>query len=223
MITTLELLSADIKGTKEFYTSVMELPLLSSEPGKLVFQIGQTTLIFLETSGKSPVYHFAIEIPHNKLLEAFRRMQSKTSLISMPGGYFANFLEWNAQSFYFYDNNGNLLECICRYDLPNSSALPFSSHSFLQISEIGIATAQLQALMNKLIGENQLTPFEKQPPSDSFAAIGSEEALIILAALNRPWFPTDKPAQAFYTRVILENAGKETELVFHETNCSNGQ
>ena len=125
-------------------------------------------------------------------------------------------MEWNAQSFYFFDNNGNLLELICRYDLPNSSQNPFDAASFLRISEIGISTDSVADLAEQLRQQYHLLPFSKQQVMPAFAALGDEEGLLILAQQGRNWFPTSKPAETFFTRVVLCRSEEEEsiELVF---------
>jgi catechol-2,3-dioxygenase len=40
-------------------------------------------------------------------------------------GYTANFVNWNAQSFYFLDPSGNIVELIARFDLNDHATDPF--------------------------------------------------------------------------------------------------
>lgn len=215
MITELTLLSADIEGTANFYRQALQLPPLQQQTNEVAFMVGHTKLVFQQAAGIKPLYHFAINIPHNKLIEAYNWLGPRLPILEVAEGQpFARFMQWNAQSFYFFDNNGNLLELICRYDLPNSSPESFSASAMLGISEIGIATDRVNERYEQLQQQYKIPVFAKQPPAENFAAIGHEEALFILAQTGRPWYPTTIPAQPFYTRVVWQANGNTQTIVF---------
>lgn len=213
MISELTLSTPDLYKTLAFYTDTLGLPvtLVKQSVG---FDIGRSRLIFKEDPGCSSIYHFAIEIPHNQLIEAYNWIHSKVEII--PAGndaMFSNFVSWNAQSFYFKDLTGNLVELICRYDLPNISSKEFSSGSFLYISEIGIVTEDVQRMVRQLGDQYGIRPFSKQPPLQNFAALGEEEGLLIIVQQGRNWFPTEIPAQHAACN-IKWNSGKRMADIY---------
>jgi len=85
MIEELEITCPDIEQTVRFYTEVLELIRQPSQAGKAAFQVGDTRLIFQKTETGRPCYHFAIDIPHNKLLEAFRWIGKKMPVLPVTG------------------------------------------------------------------------------------------------------------------------------------------
>jgi hypothetical protein len=127
----------------------------------------------------------------------------------------ADFKDWYAQSVYFYDPAGNILELIARFDLDNKTDEPFSSSQFLSISETGLVfkESELDNKTNKLLQQYQLSYFDKQPPLPQFKAVGDDEGLFIIVPENRNWFPTSKPAGIFPMEIEFENKGKVYRIV----------
>ena len=105
MIRELELASADLKRTLEFYAGALQLKVVDTEPGKLAFQLGDTKLVFVDTKGvesegaesegAEPVYHMAFDIPRNQLQEALNWMAARVEVLLLPdGGRIMNFSNW---------------------------------------------------------------------------------------------------------------------------------
>ncbi|MNY37869.1 hypothetical protein D3C86_1724580 [compost metagenome] len=123
---------------------------------------------------------------------------------------FSDFELWNAKSFYFYDNNENLLELICRYDLDNQSEHTFDGSSILHVSEIGLVSDDVPFLAETLMNKYGLDVYSKQPAQDNFTALGDEEGLFIIVNEDRNWFPTEKKAKSFRTKIIF-NTGMDED------------
>src|SRR5690348_5446897 len=88
-----------LKQLTDFYITLMELPgKLSGE--KLIIQIGSTELVFKQAGAADPFYHFAINIPANKIEEAKRWLEQKTELIWIDDykSDIADFVSWHAKS-----------------------------------------------------------------------------------------------------------------------------
>jgi catechol 2,3-dioxygenase-like lactoylglutathione lyase family enzyme len=214
-ISRIVLLTDALAATEAFYTGVPGLQLLHSDDNELSFRAGSTELVFRQSEDAGPVYHFAFTIPGNKLEEAREQLLRKTTLIPLPGGEtVADFSNWNAKAFYFYDNNGNILEYIVRYDLQLSSDQPFSGSSICCISEIGMVTDDVPALAERISQAYQVPFFAKQPRADHFTAMGNDEGLFIIAAKERPWYPTTVAARAFPLIVAFREGQQEQELSF---------
>jgi catechol-2,3-dioxygenase len=186
-ITELRLKTADLSGQRAFYADTLHLPLVEESADTLTIGVGHTRLIF-ERSEAASRYHLAFNIPENQLEAARLWLKERVSLISLNGKDVFDFASWQAHSAYFYDAAGNVLECIARHRLPNASDRPFDAANLLNISEIGIATADVRATAGKLTGDLGLPVFDGAG-SDSFTALGDDNGLFIVVKRGRVWYP----------------------------------
>ncbi|MNF37657.1 Glyoxalase-like domain protein [compost metagenome] len=209
----LELLSDDILKTEVFYNQVLGLETLYKDSSSVSFNAGATKLTFRSSNNVKPVYHFAFDVPNNKLLEAFEWIEKKTEIMYViPPDKIADFYNWNAKSFYFYDNNGNILEYIARNDLDNATQNPFDGKSILSVSEIGLVSKNVTVQCDELFEKYGLSPYSKQPKLDKFIVLGTVTGLFILVEENRDWYPTKVKAKSFWTKVVFNNNGETSVL-----------
>ncbi len=212
-ILEIELLSDDIHETEIFYNTIIGLPTVSKDKSSISFATAFTKLTFRSSDAIRPVYHFAFDIPHNRLNEAFALMEKKTTILDVVSPEkIADFHNWNAKSFYFYDNNGNILEFIARYDLDNTSEKPFDGSSVLSISEVGFVSKNVSQLSEELFDKYGLSVFSKQPKLDKFIVLGTDTGLFILVEEDRDWYPTHIKAKSFWTKVVFDTNGKKMEI-----------
>lgn len=216
-IKELKLQSANILALFSFYKAVLELPVIQSGK-RITITAGETKLVFDEASeNENPFYHFAFNIPSNKFDEAFQWIKQKVKLLWLKdyNGFIADFINWNAKSFYFKDPAGNILEMIARFDLKDNANDPFSSRQIRNISEMGMVfpaetfNEGIQSLMKKY----SLNYFDKQSPLPYFRAIGNDKGLFIVVPKNRAWFATDKESKIFRTEVTFVDKGKLHNLI----------
>ncbi|CAI2767864.1 VOC family protein [Flavobacterium collinsii] len=211
----LQIQTNNIQETTTFYQDVLNLSILEKDSNSISIQAGKSILKFIENPQFDSIYHFAFNIPQNKLQEAIKWATNKLDLIIIEDtNVIANFESWNANAIYFYDNNGNILEFIARYDLDNSQTKSFSSKSILNISEIGIVNEHPLDLANQLVTEHELELFSKNDNNELFAAVGNDEGLLIIVRPGRNWYPTKTPSKSNSTEVRIENNGAQTELKF---------
>ena len=205
----------NIQETTAFYQDILDLPIIEKNSKWVTIQAGNSILKFIENAAFNSIYHFAFNIPENKLDEAIQWCKNKVGLIVIEDqNVIANFETWNANAVYFYDNNGNLLEFIARHDLDNTATENFSSKSILNISEIGIVTENPLELGNQLIEKHALEFFSKNNNSDVFSALGNDEGLLIIVKPNRNWYPTQTPSQSNPTEIRIQNNENIFELIF---------
>ena len=205
----------NIQETTAFYQDILGLSIIEKNSKWVTIQAGNSILKFIENSTFDSIYHFAFNIPENKLEEAIEWCKNKVGLIAIEDqNVIANFEAWNANAIYFYDNNGNLLEFISRHDLENASTENFSSKSILNISEIGIVTENPLELGNQLIEKHALEFFSKNNNSEVFSALGDDEGLLIIVKPNRNWYPTQTPSQSNPTEIRIQNNENIFELIF---------
>ena len=137
----MHLLSPSLEDSVEFYCDLLELEMLQRTAQLLTIQCGDTVIYFRESNGTNALYHLAFEIPHNKFDESYDWFNERVQLIQITNtSYIADFINWKAKSFYFYDTHGNILEGIARFEADTHSPEKFSSRSINYISEIGIVS-----------------------------------------------------------------------------------
>jgi catechol-2,3-dioxygenase len=211
-IVRLELLTDRLADMKSFYTEQLSLPLREETASSFAVDMGSTRLHFSAAAdGSKPFYHFAINIPENKIEEAREWLSRRTELRREDGEELVHFIHWNAHSVYFHDPAGNIVELIARHNLPNGVDHPFDQRDFLCVSEIGLPVDDVLTTMEDL----QLTTGipRWREPSSSFATLGDEHGLLIIVSLGRVWFMSDKPAEAFPLRVTMKgNERKELQV-----------
>lgn len=201
-----------------FYKDLLELPVIKSPEQSIIITAGQSLLIFDEQKkSENPFYHFAFNVPYNKFEEALQWMQNKVELLWLDDykSYTADFVNWQAKSFYFKDPAGNILEMISRFDLGDTSETSFSSKHIRNISEIGIVfpvntfDKDVSTLRNKF----SLSYFDKQPPLPHFRAIGNDEGLFVIVPENRIWFSTkNEMSKIFPMQILFEEKDELHEL-----------
>jgi catechol 2,3-dioxygenase-like lactoylglutathione lyase family enzyme len=204
-ILEIEIQTDNIKETETFYSEILGLQLVNKNQNSISFKAGQSKLTFIKSDNINPRYHFAFNIPNNKLEEAILWAKSRLSLIENDeNGIIANFESWNANAIYFYDNNNNIVEFIARFDLENSTEKPFDISVIESISEIGIVTDKPLDLAETLIESYNLVYFNKSTKSEKFAALGNDNGLFIIVETNRKWYPTEQKAKKYFSRIKIE-------------------
>ncbi len=191
-----------------FYRDILEMQVQLTEE-RLVVEAGGTQITFTPAREGRPFYHFAFNIPENKILSARKWLGERTKLSTTPvkarekglPNDVRPFGFWNSHSIFFRDPAGNILELICRHDLNNGTKGDFRRDEILYASEIGLVTS---GTVNELAGQIKSTYqlAQYRGGGDSFRAIGDETGLIILfqqggtpvgAKAGQSWtiFPTD--------------------------------
>ena len=204
-----------------FYKNVLELPVTDDSDTHFTIHTGLSKLIFEKTEDllSYPAYHFAFNIPSNRILQAHDWLKERTELLWIEDyqNYIADFSNWNAQSVYFFDPAGNIAELIARGDVNDIVNEPFSSGYIRNVSEIGLVfpESDFKRSIEQILKDHKLEYFSKQPPLEKFCAIGDDEGLFIVVPENRSWYPCkDRPAGRFPMQIsfVDENVLKRINL-----------
>jgi catechol-2,3-dioxygenase len=195
----------NLSTTCLFYQDRLGLPVVFRSKEQLGFNIGSSLLYFHLNENSHAQYHIAFNIPCNLIKEAYKWLSGKAEPIVLDNGSaIVDFRNWNAESVYFLDNNGNILECIARKDLENGRDKQFDHTDLLAISEVGVVTENVKATCDSLISKFGMTYFDKQPPLKSFSALGDDEGLLIISSSGRNWYPTEIPSKAFPVKICID-------------------
>jgi catechol-2,3-dioxygenase len=210
------LATASKKNTRLFYSKTLELPILAETDDTITFQAGNTKLKFYAVTDIKPYYHIAFNITNNKFSDSFEWINAKLDIL-YPDGQLPILVypEWNAQSFYFYDNNGSILEFITRFDLPYYSADEFSVADIKEVSEVGIVASNVSAAAETLHSKFNIPYFSRSKRTENFTAMGNDNGLLIIIPRGHHWVPTNKPAQ-FFPMEITADGNKLEIMAEHE-------
>jgi catechol-2,3-dioxygenase len=190
----LELLSsAPLATMKEFYHRSLGLRLLGEAPDRLTIGAGETRITFLKAGPDDgeAFYHFAFNIPENKVVSARAWQKARTPLLPIPARLrdpaypddVVDYRHWNAHSLFFFDPAGNVVEYIARHDLENARAGPFDSGDILHASEIGLVVDDVPAVASEL---KQVAGVDQyKGGSAQFMALGDEHGLLLVMQRGR--------------------------------------
>ena len=142
---------------------------------------------------KNPFYHFAFNIPENKIFKARDWQLKRTSLSAAPShmidsGYpddIRHFRNWNAHSIFFWDPAGNLVEYIARHDLPNKGDGNFSNKDILCASEIAFIVDNTEVAADEM--KTNFNLIQYRGGDENFRAIGDENGLLLMIRKGRIW------------------------------------
>lgn len=206
--------SVPLARMKEFYHGLIGLRLLEDTSDRFTIAAGQTRLTFLKPAANSgnPFYHFAFNIPENKVLAAHQWQKSRTPLLPIPETLrdrkypdeVVNYSHWNAHSIFFFDPGGNVVEYIARHDLSNASPGNFGRADILYASEIAFVVDDVVATATKL--KEVAAVGQYKGASDQFAALGDENGLLLVMKRGRVisfQSPEKKAVSVFPTTAVV--------------------
>ncbi|MGH9675421.1 MAG: VOC family protein, partial [Bryobacteraceae bacterium] len=224
-ILSLELIAnAPLDKMKAFYGGLLGLRVLDEKPDRVTIAGGATPLTFVQggTEDDRPFYHFAFNIPENKVLSAWKWQKERTPLIPIPAHLWdptfpnevVDYRHWNAHSVFFLDPAGNVVEYIGRHDLRNAAPGEFTSVDILYASEIGIIVDDVLATAAKLRGIVGVESYRGE--SEAFTALGDEYGLLLVMKRGRilNFNPSshEKAARVYRTKAQVRGVRKAEYL-----------
>ena len=172
--------------------------------GALAVRIGDARLVL--GPGEPTPQHFAIRIPSASYEDALDWLGERVDLLTGEdgGGAFA-FPDWNADSAYFADPDGNIVELIAHHDLPEPYTPPFGPSALLGICEAGMPVDDVGAFLDEL--ERRTGAGRWSGNRETFAAAGTKAGSLIVVRSGRVWYPTDSAAATRPPRAVETDAG----------------
>ncbi len=240
-ILSLELLTgAPLSAMKAFYGKTLDLRLLNERADRFTVEAGKTQITFVSSadsaSGRAPFYHFAFNIPENKILKALEWQKARTPMLPIPERNRAegfppevvDYRHWNAHSVFFLDPAGNVVEYIARHDLKNGDTHPFTWGDILYVSEIALIVDDVAAAADAIKDFATVAPY--RGGDGDFTAMGDEFGLLLVMKRGRIIDFTGNPdngARVYPTSVNLRGSKPAThQLASHphrltiEERCS---
>ena len=178
---------------KKFYITTIGLSLIDEHTDNFTFKAGGTFIRFTKTNDATPFYHFAFNIPENKILKAREWQLKRTALSATPSQLIdekypkdvRHFQHWNAHSVFFWDPSGNLVEYIARHELRNSAEGEFTSKDILCASEIAFIVNDADNIADEIKSSFNLNQYKGGDAN--FRAIGDENGLLLIIKKGRVW------------------------------------
>ena len=195
------LFTTNIQKQKQFYQNVLEFELILDSEEKISFKTGASLLSFHYDKKTVNASHFAFNIPSNQEQDALLWLQERVQILPDDDDLISNFASWNAKAVYFYDADNNIVEFIARKNLNIYSSTSFSSKSVLSISEMAIATTNIESVYNLINSMKNIPVFDGN--LTRFCALGNDEGLFILINKTiKKWHPTQE--EAFTSNFIIK-------------------
>lgn len=206
-INVLTIYSNRLETQVHFYQNILGFTVLHRALDRVSLAIGTSVLHIIQREGATP-YHFAMNIPANKVSEARDWLKHRTDILCDDTIEIHDFDFWNAEAVYCYDADHNIIEFIARKNLKNERSEAFSVQQVLSICEIGVPTDNIQSLYKTLHEHTGIEVYDGT--FERFCAIGNEYGLFIV--INRQlkkWFPIHDPAYIsdFKLQCAIQNIG----------------
>lgn len=199
-----------LKLLKRFYRNVMGFEIIQSSTEEFSVKVGESTIIFRQ-SDQPAFYHFAINVPGNQFSMIKHWMQERLTLNrekAVDQVYFSNF---DADSVYFEDPAGNIIELIGRRNKDVFGNVTINS--FLNVSEVGIVTPHIIDVGDQLqdAGIPLWQGTEVDPKSLNF--LGKGDTFIVLVPPKRRWYFSKSDAETHPLEITLNDG---TDIILDE-------
>jgi catechol 2,3-dioxygenase-like lactoylglutathione lyase family enzyme len=199
----IRLASARLDDQRALYAGAFGLP-TADEGRALAVGIGDARLV-LEPGEPSP-QHFAIRIPSAAYADALECLGGRVDLLAGEDGSRAfAFPDWNADSAYFADPDGNIVELIAHHDLLEPYTPPFGPSALLGICEAGMPVEDVGGFLDEL--DARMGARRWSGNRETFAAAGTKAGSLIVVRRDRVWFPTETAVAIRPPHAIVTDSG----------------
>jgi catechol 2,3-dioxygenase-like lactoylglutathione lyase family enzyme len=180
-----------LAAMRRFYGNILELEITERAEDRFTVRIGTTDMTF-KAVDRPAFYHFAINIPGNQFSMLKHWIQDRVPLNWEDGVDEVYFRAFDADSMYFEDPAGNIVELIGRRRKDVYGDV--SRSSFLNVSEVGLVTNQVQEAGQTLFDAG-LPLRGTDLELDDLNFIGRGDAYFVLVRDGRKWYFSKKNAE----------------------------
>lgn len=204
MFKSVTLYTNQLKSVRRFYENMLGLAVSESSDQQFTITIGESKLIFIH-SEQSAFYHFAINIPGNQFSMMKFWIQDRVPLNRDEGRDEVFFPSFVADSMYFEDPVGNIVELIGRRNRDLFGEL--TTASFLNISEVSITTPLILEVGEQLQDFGIPLRYGTAINPNSVNFLGKDDTFIVLVKPDRRWYFSHKHSKTYPLEIAL-NDGK---------------
>jgi len=198
---------------RRFYNEVLGLPLKEEAADSFTVVTPGTELTFSRAgAGQGRLfYHFAFDIPGDRLEPARRWLNTSAPPVRAGGRDVLHVPSWDADSIYFHDAEDNLLEFLARRNDAAPAAGSFSPRDILCVSELAIAGKDMEATAADL--EADLGLARRPPGLERGLAVGDAHRTLLLIEEGSVWSPVPAP-EALASPVVATLMGGDEGVLF---------
>ncbi len=197
-----------LEEMKKFYRDILELPIEIVTNGSFKIKFGLTIVEFTNVhEAEEPFYHFAFDIPKNQFQAAKEWVKQKVTLLKEEDQDEVYFASIKANSLYFEDPSGNIVEFIARLDNP-STHVPFTAANIIKMSEISLVVKDKVQAAKQLRELSIVERDGEEVTNDntlSFMTKGDLPVYLLLVNPKRRWFFSNKVATVFPLDIMLDS------------------
>lgn len=181
-----------LKSMKRFYANVLRLDIKKSTDDYFIVNVGETDITFKQSNEPS-FYHFAINIPGNQFVIMKDWIEGRINLIRINGKSEIYYKNLGADSMYFEDPAGNLVELIGRRNRDFFGSL--TKEAFYDVSEIGITTPQMFEVGEELQDMGLALKQRTEVDMNLMNYLGRDDTYIVLVPPEWEWEFSEKSAE----------------------------
>jgi len=213
------LFSKSIEKQRTFYHH-LGFEITANDKGFSV-QAGKTQLTFEARLEEENFYHFAFLICESHFSDTLNFIKQKGINILPDRETGEKITYWASgigKSFYFLDENGNILEFVVRPTLNYRSDEKWSIDKILKINEIGTPVNKPADTSHSLIDKYRLNIPQRYIDrfNDDFCWFGDFEGTILIVKESRAWYPTKIKAKTCDLRIKISDQQKIIDLKFNK-------
>ncbi|MFA8436045.1 MAG: hypothetical protein ACEPOZ_16120 [Marinifilaceae bacterium] len=213
-IRDLVLHTRNLEKQYQLYVNELAFPLIEKWQAAFCIRAGITHLTFQKSEVPNEPYHFAFGLKKERVSVALDFLEQRVEVIhtNENPGKIVDFPSWNAKSVYFYDADGNVVECISRNCDLTAQGEVFSISDVKSICEIGLPVDNVKETYLAL---KKAFNLGKCPGElNNFCPAGDEHGMVILVAIREKlWFPTSIPVQSVDFKAFIQNECHIGEIV----------
>jgi catechol 2,3-dioxygenase-like lactoylglutathione lyase family enzyme len=205
----LTLATSDLADQEAFWAETLGLPVRKCSDGAVEVSLRASTIRFEQALPAIDArYHFAINVPRGSILDAAAWIAERHELLAfhddpdVEEGATIVHTDRGASALYFLDAGGNVVELIANDHLDNASDAPFGPEAFLEVAEIGVATADTGATRAAIQDALSAEVLWGGQEGWLLTAIGDDRGVVIVAPTGRGWIPVGLPARPLPTTIV---------------------
>ncbi len=219
------LLSKNIEKQKAFYSD-LGFRIFDNQKGFSI-QAGKTKLLFEVQTKAENFYHFAFLIYENYFADTLNFIKQKGIKILPDKETGTEITYWSqgiGQSFYFFDEDKNIVEFVVRPTLNYRSDEEWSMDKILKINEIGTPVHTPMKTSHALINTYQFDIPQRYIDGfdNAFCWFGDFEGTILIVKEGRAWYPTQIKSKSCDVRLKISEQQKIIDLQFRNGRFERG-